>query len=81
MWITWVLRLAPRCFRSTGGNHMEADLVYYRRRSDEEAKAARRALDPRVRDVHLALADGYAQRVLELEKRRADVHLTLVTAA
>jgi hypothetical protein len=51
---------------------MEADLVYFRRRSAEEARAAGRALDVRVRDVHLDLSRRYQERAAELEARQLD---------
>lgn len=60
---------------------MEADLVYFRRRSAEEVRAAGRALDVRVRAVHLDLARRYQERAAELEAQQLDVHLTLVPAA
>jgi hypothetical protein len=60
---------------------MESDLVYYRRRSREEAEAARQALDSRVRDVHLELARRYSERAAELQPGQGDVQLRLVPAA
>jgi hypothetical protein len=59
---------------------MEADLVYYRRRSAEEANAAEAAFHPNVRHVHLELAAGYEQRVAELEAERVEAGLHLVAA-
>jgi hypothetical protein len=60
---------------------MEADLVYYRRRSAEERAKAAAACDKRVRAVHLDLAVRYDERVVALaaEQRRSEMHL--VTAA
>jgi len=60
---------------------MEAELVYYRRRSREEADAASSAEHQRVRAVHLELRRHYEDRIaiLEAERRRTEIHL--VTAA
>ncbi|HEX8938344.1 MAG TPA: hypothetical protein VF776_08755 [Sphingomicrobium sp.] len=60
---------------------MEADLVYYRRRSAEERTAAAAARDQRVRGVHLDLAMRYDERIVALtaKQRRSEIHL--VTAA
>jgi len=60
---------------------MEADLVYYRRRAAEEARAAGQANDIRVREVHLDLARRYQERAADLEVQRVDAHLSLVPAA
>jgi hypothetical protein len=60
---------------------MEADLVYYRRRSAEESLAAAAALDTRVRRVHLDLAQRYLDRVAALEPHPSHSHLRLVSAA
>jgi hypothetical protein len=60
---------------------MEADLVYYRRRSADESDAAAAAPDPRVRRVHLELARCYAERIAALEAQRLEVRLRLVPAA
>jgi hypothetical protein len=60
---------------------MEADLVYYRRRSAEEAQAAAVSVDSHVRDVHLELARRYSERIVALETERTDLRLRLVPAA
>jgi hypothetical protein len=39
------------------------DLSYYRRRASEERTAALNARDPRVRRVHIDLAERYEERV------------------
>jgi hypothetical protein len=56
---------------------MEADLIYYRRRSAEERTAAAAAPSVRVREIHLELAAAYEQRTSKLEKpdRKAAFHL------
>jgi hypothetical protein len=60
---------------------MEADLVYYRRRSVEETTAAAGASMPRVRSVHLELARRYDERIAELSMVGSHAHLHLVSAA
>jgi len=60
---------------------MERDLVYYQRRSAEEARAAAAASDSRVRQVHLDLAKRYEERVTAIEAASPTMHLRLVTAA
>ena len=60
---------------------MEADLIYYRRRSAEEAAAAEAAQLPRVREVHLELARGYDARVAELDAEQRRAQIRLVDAA
>jgi hypothetical protein len=56
---------------------MEAELIYYRRRSDQEAAAAQAAHDRNVRNVHLELSRRYQERItlIEAEIRRAQLHL------
>lgn len=56
---------------------MEADLVYYRRRSAEERIAAAAAHDPKVRAIHVDLAMRYEDRIdaLVAEHRRSEIHL------
>lgn len=60
---------------------MEADLIYYRRRSAEERAAADAARDARVRDVHLELALAYEKRSASLEVQNGNPKLQLVSAA
>ena len=56
---------------------MEAELSYYRRRSEEETAAARAAHDANVRNVHLELGRRYEQKIsmIEAELRRAELRL------
>jgi hypothetical protein len=56
---------------------MEADLKYYRRRSAEESAAAEAARDSKVREIHLELAQRYAERISSLNAtvQRASLHL------
>ena len=60
---------------------MEADLVYYRRRSAEEHAAATAARDVKVREIHLELAAAYEQRTSVLEAAHVNIRLHLVSAA
>jgi hypothetical protein len=56
---------------------MEADLVYYQRRSAQEAAAAAASPSVKARGVHLELARHYEQRIsaLEAEYRRSALHI------
>jgi hypothetical protein len=60
---------------------MEADLTYYRRRSAEETAAAEAAQLPKVREIHLALARGYDERLAELDTEQRRPHIRLVDVA
>jgi transposase-like protein len=60
---------------------MEADLVYYRRRSAEEAAAAMSAADPKVRQIHLELASRYNERIADFEADALRAPLRLVSTA
>lgn len=60
---------------------MEADLVYYRRRSVEEKTAAAASSVPRVRAVHLELARRYDERIGGLSTVGSHANLHLVSAA
>lgn len=59
---------------------MEADLVYYRRRSAEEHAAATVARDMKVREIHLELAAAYEQRTTMLEAAHVNTRLHVVNA-
>ena len=56
---------------------MDAELKYYRRRSDEETAAAQAANDGKVRDVHLELSRRYHEKISTIEARirRSQLHL------
>jgi hypothetical protein len=56
---------------------MESGLVYYSRRSAEERAAAAVARHPKVKAVHLDLANRYDERIAALaaEQRRSEIHL------
>jgi hypothetical protein len=60
---------------------MEADLIYFRRRSVQEAAAAAGARDAKVRAVHLELARRYDERVAALAAEMNVSQLHLITAA
>ena len=60
---------------------MEADLIYYRRRSAEERTAAVSAVNAKVREIHLELAAAYEQRITTLEAHNGNSRLHLVSAA
>ena len=60
---------------------MEADLVYYRRRSAEEEAAAMAAVDAKVRQIHLELARRYEERISVFEADEARAPLRLVSTA
>lgn len=60
---------------------MEADLVYYRRRSVEERTAAASTTNAKVREIHLELAAAYEQRTATLEAHNGNSRLHLVSAA
>jgi hypothetical protein len=60
---------------------LEADLVYYRRRSAQETAAAAAARDPKVRRVHLELARRYDERVALIAAGGTAQQMHLVPAA
>ena len=57
---------------------MEADVVYYRRRTAQETAAAEAAIDRKVRQVHLELARRYGERLSALEVGQAGPQLHLI---
>lgn len=50
---------------------MESEIVYFRRRASEERTAALQARDTQARRVHIALAEGYEDRVRSLVASQA----------
>lgn len=75
-------RLAdPRVADCSRGAAVEADLIYYRRRSAEERTAAAASRNVKVRDIHLELAARYDQRTATLEAHNGNSTLHLVPAA
>lgn len=60
---------------------MEADLAYYRRRSEQERAAAAIALDAKARQMHLELADTYERRIARIEVEDSAERPGLVPAA
>jgi len=57
---------------------MEADVVYYRRRTAQEMAAAEAAIDRKVRQVHLEMARRYGERLSALEVGQAGPQLHLI---
>ena len=51
---------------------MESEIVYFRRRASEERTAALQARDTQARRVHIALAEGYEDRVRSLVASQAN---------
>jgi hypothetical protein len=60
---------------------MEADLLYYRRRSAQEAAAATIANNSKAKFAHLELARLYSERIDALQAEPARTGLHLVDAA
>ncbi|HKP33616.1 MAG TPA: hypothetical protein VJT70_02395 [Sphingomicrobium sp.] len=58
---------------------MEADLVYYRRRSAEEAAAAIAATNAKVRQIHLELGRRYDECIAVFEADAVRAPLRLVS--
>jgi hypothetical protein len=56
---------------------MEADLIYYRRRSAQEAAAATFASNSKAKIAHLELARLYSERIdaLQAEPKHTELHL------
>ena len=56
---------------------MEAELIYCRRRAEEETAAAACAPDDRVRSIHLELGRRYGERAstIEAERRRSQLYV------
>ena len=54
----------------------QSDSDYFRRRADEEMAAAERASDPRARQIHIDLAERYADaaRALDGTAESGDPH-------
>lgn len=63
-----------------GAGTMQTDLSYYRRRASEERTAALQARDPRVRQVHVELAERYEQRVRDMTAHHEQLKVALAEA-
>jgi hypothetical protein len=59
---------------------MEANLNYYRRRASEERTAALQSRHPRVRRVHLEMAQEYEERVRGIAAGENQPAMRLVAA-
>lgn len=59
---------------------MTSDLSYYRRRASEERTAALNARDPRVRRVHVELAERYEERVRAMAVHHEQLFVPMVEA-
>ncbi len=57
---------------------MTNDLSYYRRRASEERTAALNARDPRVRRVHVQLAESYEERVRGMAAHHEQLFVPMV---
>ena len=60
---------------------MTSDLSYYRRRASEERTAALNARDPRVRRVHVELAERYEERVRGMAAHHEQLFVEMVEQA
>lgn len=77
-------RLAIRTGRValvSGAGTVTNDLSYYRRRASEERTAALNSRDPRVRRVHVTLAEAYEERVRGMTAHREQIYFPLVENA
>jgi hypothetical protein len=59
---------------------MTTDLSYYRRRASQERTAALQARDPRVRRVHLEMAERYEERVRGMTAHHEQLYVPLLEA-
>ena len=64
-----------------GGHALVNDLSYFLRRSSEERTAAIHARDPRVRRVHIELAERYEERVREMTAHHEHIYVPMVEHA
>jgi hypothetical protein len=58
-----------------------SDLSYYRRRASEERTAALNSRDPRVRRVHVELAEHYEDRVRDMAAHHEQIFVPMVETA
>ena len=73
------MRGESRC--SVGAGAVTSDLSYYRRRASEERTAALNARDPRVRRVHVELAERYEERVRGMAAHHEQLFVEMVEQA
>ena len=57
---------------------MTSDLSYYRQRASEERTAALNTRDPRVRRVHIEMAEAYEERVRGMAAHHETLYVPLV---
>jgi hypothetical protein len=77
-------RLAIRTGRValvSGAGTVTNDLSYYRRRASEERTAALNSRDPRVRRVHISMAEAYEERVRSMTAHHERIYFPLVENA
>ncbi len=65
----------------SGAGTLINDLSYFLRRASEERTAALYAKDPRVRRVHLEMAERYEDRVREMTAHHERIYVPLVEHA
>ncbi|HET7606302.1 MAG TPA: hypothetical protein VFK28_09565 [Sphingomicrobium sp.] len=56
---------------------MTTDLSYFRRRASEERTAALNSRDPRVRRVHVEMAERYEGRVREMTAHHEQLYVEM----
>ena len=80
VWITSGERLVwgETCRRCPGGRALINDLSYFLRRASEERTAAMHARDPRVRRVHLEMAERYEERVRGMTAHHEQIYVPMV---
>ena len=57
---------------------MTSDLSYFLRRASEERTAALYAKDPRVRRVHLEMAERYEERIRKMAAHHERIYVPMV---
>jgi hypothetical protein len=62
----------------SGAGTVTSDLSYFRRRASEERTAALYARDPRVRRVHVEMAEAYEQRVRGMAAHHEQLFVPMV---
>lgn len=63
-----------------GAGAMTNDVSYFLRRASDERTAAIHARDPRVRKVHLEMAERYEARVREMTAHHEQIYVPMVEA-
>jgi two-component sensor histidine kinase len=64
-----------------GADAVTNDLSYYRVRASEERTAALNARDPRVRRVHVDMAERYENRVRGMAAHHEELYVPMVEVA